>query len=78
METVSFYCRHCNKNTEHAIVSYEHDLPNFNFSFIKCTHGCDTLAFAVQYDKSRTHPLSNSRRVSDILGDSDEQPTDIV
>lgn len=76
MPILRYYCRTCLRNTNHGIVSFEHDLPNHNFSYLQCL-SCDTGAFCVQYDKKQEVPLFNSRRVSDVLGHGDEQPSDI-
>lgn len=68
---LKFYCRTCQRNTNHGIISFEHSLPQGNFSTLQCL-SCDTGSFSVMYEKGQEAPLFNSRRVSEILGD-DEQ-----
>lgn len=72
---IEYWCRRCARNTNHGIVSFEHDLPRFNYSFIQCL-ACDMGAFAVKYGKDLVSPESTSTRVSDVLPSTDEQETE--
>lgn len=63
---LKFYCRSCCRDTNHGIVSFEHQLPHFNFSTIQCL-ACDTGSFPVKYAKDQQAPLYNSARVHDSL-----------
>ena len=56
-------CTTCMRPTNHGIVSHEHSLPNYNFSYIQCL-SCDSGAFAVQYSKEEFTPTSGSVKVT--------------
>lgn len=71
---VSYYCRHCNKITYHAILCFdEMSLPQKNLAKLSCIK-CDTQGFVVEYDKQATAPTSASKRVSEVIGDDVHYP----
>lgn len=75
MSILKYYCRGCEKTTNHGVIHQEHSLPNFNFSTLQCL-ACDRSAFSVQYLKSQDAPDYNSQRVTDVLPLSDKQVDD--
>lgn len=60
---LKYPCLTCQRDTNHGIVSFEHTLPDYNFSTLQCL-SCDTGAFRMQYVKGQQAPLYNSQRVS--------------
>ena len=62
---LKFFCRSCDRSTNHGIISMEHSLPNHDFAKLQCL-ACDHGAFSVQYDRRRT-PSFTSQRVDDVL-----------
>lgn len=73
---IGFYCRTCDRPTNHGIVSFEHTLPNKNFAMLQCLE-CDTGAFSVEYPKDQEAPLSNNQRILDRFPCTDEQPENV-
>ncbi len=68
---VKYYCRTCGRLTNHGEIAKEHSMPELNFSTLQCL-ACDTGSFSVQYPKEETSASTDSRRVTDVCGNEEQ------
>lgn len=68
---IKYYCRYCKEVTNHNVLHSTFDLPEKNFSLLKCLRDQES-AFNVEFSKEEIKPSDTSRRVSDVLANNEE------